>query len=472
MKTYRLFIDGTWQNGELGSMNVLNPSTGEVVARTPVAGPIDLDKAIAAAVREGQAWADRSASQRAEILFRAAGILAAKAPKASQRMVREQGKTLVEATGEFERACQTLLWSAAHGEELCGSQKIDANRGVTYQAAGVVAAFTPWNYPAVLTVRKLAPALAAGCTVILKAAEEAPAAAEAIVESLHEAGLPAGVIALVMGEPPMISSHLLASAQIRVLTFTGSTRVGKELAALAARNLQRCVLELGGHSPVLVFDDAEIESAVQAICEYKFEYAGQSCNAPSRIFVQRSRYTEFVQQLVKVAGELRVGATDDPDVQMGPMIGAHGPARMKRLTDDALAKGGCLLLGGRPMERQGFFWPPTVLTNVPSTAAIMTEEPFGPILVVAPFDTLDEAVEMANATSYGLAAYVFTESEMTQRRAAARLSATSVSINFLKGIAPDVPLTGTRDSGYGFEGGEEGFRAFQDLKLINNKARS
>jgi succinate-semialdehyde dehydrogenase / glutarate-semialdehyde dehydrogenase len=465
--TYRLFIDGTWQDGERGTRDVFNPSTEEAVASIPVAGPVDLDRALAAAAREFNAWARMSASRRAEMLSRAAAILAGRTAQVAQRMACEQGKPLPEAQAELKRADETFLWSARHADELCKPVEIDERRMLLYHPVGVVAAFTPWNYPAVLTARKLASALAAGCTVILKAAEEAPAAAVAIIEALQEAGVPPGVTALVFGKPAMISAHLLASPDVRMLTFTGSTRVGKELAALAAGNLQRCVLELGGHSPVLVFADADIARAVRAICDYKFEYAGQSCNAPSRIFVERSRYADFAQELVRVAAALRVGGAEDTDVQMGPMIGSQGPARMQRLTEDALAKGARLLLGGRRLERKGHFWPPTVLADVPSCAAIMSEEPFGPILAAAPFDTVDEAIELANGTSYGLASYVFTSSRKTQVDVAERLSSGSVGINMLKGVAPDVPLAGTRDSGYGLEGGEQGFRAFQNVKLVN-----
>lgn len=471
MKMYRLFIDGTWRDDVRKTRDVVNPSTEEAVARIPVAGPMQLDQALAAAVREREAWAKTNVSQRADILRKTAEILAGKIPGAAQQMVREQGKTLPEALGELERAQDTFLWSARHAEELCKPVRIDDRRTQLYHPVGVVAAFTPWNYPAVLTARKLAPALAAGCTVILKAAEEAPAAPVAIVEALHEAGVPRGVLALVFGDPPMISTHLLASQDVRMVTFTGSTRVGKELATLAAKNLQICVLELGGHSPVLVFDDADIPTAVRAICEYKFEYAGQSCNAPSRVFVQRSRYQEFLQQLEKIAGEIRVGSSEEPNVQMGPMVGPQGPARMQRLTEDALANGASLLMGGRQLQRKGHFWPPTVLTNVPLAARIMSEEPFGPILTVAPFDTPDEAIDLANLTSFGLASYVFTSSEKTQRVVIERLSSGTVSLNMLKGIAPDAPLAGMRDSGYGHEGGKEGFRAFQSLTLVNSAGR-
>jgi succinate-semialdehyde dehydrogenase/glutarate-semialdehyde dehydrogenase len=466
MKTYQLFIDGTWQSGALGTRDVVSPSTEEAVARVPVAGSVDLDEALTAAVRERDAWANTIVSRRAAILRKTAAILADKIPHTARQMVREQGKTLHEAIGELERAKETFLWSAEHAEEFCRPIHTDDRRTLILQPVGVIAAFTPWNYPAVLTARKLAPAVAAGCTVILKAAEEAPAAAVAAIEALHEAGVPPGVIALVFGDPPMISGHLLRSRAVRMVTFTGSTRVGKELAALAAQNLQTCVLELGGHAPVLVFDDADIESAVRAICDYKFEYAGQSCNAPSRIFVQRFQYQDFIQQLKEVAGEIRVWSAEAPHVGMGPMISPQGPKRMQRLTEDAIAKGACLLLGGRPLQGKGYFWPPTILANVSSAATIMSEEPFGPILPVAPFDTVDEAIELANATSYGLASYIFTLSEKTQRDVVERLSFGSVSINMLKGVAPDVPNPGGGDSGYGHEGGKGGFRAFQNLKLV------
>ncbi|MGE3477756.1 MAG: aldehyde dehydrogenase family protein [Rhodospirillaceae bacterium] len=471
MRNYRLHIDGAWQDGERGLKDVIDPSTEEAVAKVPVAGPRDLDKALAAAVRARAAWADTDVRARAAILKRAAEILAARVGETSRRMVREQGKTLPEASGELERAPETFLWNAAQAEALCKAVQVDGRRTLRPHPVGIVAAFTPWNYPAVIVARKLAPALAAGCPVILKAAEEAPAAPVAIVEALEEAGVPPGVVALVFGDPPMISAHLLESPDVRMLSFTGSTRVGKQLAALAAKNLQTSVLELGGHAPVLIFEDADIASAVAAICDYKFEYAGQSCNAPSRILVHRSRYQDVLSRLAKAVAGIQVGPADNPGVQMGPMIGPRGPERMRRLIDDALAKGARLVWQGQVPEGKGYFWPPTLLADVPATAAILSEEPFGPVLTVAPFDTDNEAVESANATTYGLAAYMFTASAERQRHIAERLAFGNVSVNMLKGVAPDVPNTGIGDSGYGHEGGREGFRAFQNLKLINRTGR-
>ncbi len=467
MKTYRLYIDGAWRDGERGLKNVIDPSTEKPAAKVAVAGPGDLDRALAAAVRARGAWADTDVRERAAILKRAAEILTAKVGETSRRMVHEQGKTLPEAIGELERAPDTFHWNADQAEALCEPGQIDGRRTLHPHPVGIVAAFTPWNYPAVIVARKLAPALAAGCAVILKAAEEAPAAPVAIVEALEEAGVPPGVVALVFGDPPMISAHLLESPHVRMLSFTGSTRVGKQLAALAAKNLQTSVLELGGHAPVLVFEDADIPSAIAAICDYKFEYAGQSCNAPSRILVHRSRYQDVLDGLVKVAGSIRLGPADGPGVQMGPMIGPRGPERMRRLVDDALAKGARLAWKGQAPAGKGYFWPPTLLADVPATAAILSEEPFGPVLTVAPFDTDDEAVERANATTYGLASYVFTASPARQRHVAERLAFGNVSVNMLKGVAPDVPNTGIGDSGYGHEGGREGFQAFQNLKLVN-----
>jgi len=467
MTQYRIFIDGRWREGALGNKAVINPATEQPVATIPVAGPRDLDDAISAAVGTRAAWAKTEVPQRAEILRRAAGILAGKIPETARRMVSEQGKTLAEANGELARAVETFVWAAEHAVELCKPTDIDGRRALRYGPVGIVAGFTPWNYPAILTARKLGPALAAGCTFILKAAEEAPAAAVAIVESLQDAGLPDGVVSLVFGDPPMISTYLLNSPEVRMVSFTGSTQVGKEIAATAAKNLQSCVLELGGHSPVLVFEDTDIEAAVRAICEYKFEYAGQSCNAPSRIYVQRTRHDEFIRELVAHAKGIRVGSPEDPDVDMGPMIGARGPARMRRLQADAVEKGAALQLGGHAPNANGYFWLPTILTNVPQSASIMSEEPFGPILPVAAFDTIDDAIALANSTAYGLASYVFCSSQETLNEVTERLEFGSVSINMLKGVSPDVPNPGIKESGIGHEGGVEGFRAFQNVKLTN-----
>ena len=320
-----------------------------------------------------------------------------------------------------------------------------------------------------LTARKLGPALAAGCTVILKAAEEAPAAAVAVVASLEEAGIPPGVVSLVFGDPPAISKRLLASPKVRVVSFTGSTRVGRELARLATDQLQRCILELGGHAPVIVLEDADLDKAVRAIADYKFAGAGQSCNAPSRIYVQAPLYEPFVDKLTGAAKCIRVGAGNDPESRMGPMATARGIAMMERLTADAVSRGATATTGGKRLDRPGYFWPPTILRDVPSAAEILREEPFGPLLPVVPFAAIDEAVAMANANRYGLAAYVLTNQKEAAERVAQALAVGAVSINHLAGVAPHVPVGGRNDSGYGYEGGVEGFRGFQSLKALSER---
>ncbi|WP_024511543.1 aldehyde dehydrogenase family protein [Bradyrhizobium sp. ARR65] len=466
---YRLFINGVWRSGGDGAdLALINPATAQEFGRVAVASASDIDDALTCAQNSLHRWSNTPAHRRGALLVRAAQILKGKVNAAAAALSREQGKTLAEAKGEYARAIETLEWNGLHAEELSAPFPIDQNRMIVPEAIGVVAAFTPWNYPAVLSARKLAPAIAAGCPVILKAAEEAPSAGVYIAEAFEEAEIPAGVVSLVFGNPSVVSEHLLGSPAVRVLSFTGSTPVGKQLARLAASNLQRCVLELGGHSPVVVFEDTDVSKAVSAISEYKFRFAGQSCNAPSRILVARSIYPEFLTRLVQTAERIRVGMPDDPETNMGPMANARRIEAMARLTKDAVARGARVETGGKRLDRPGFYWAPTVLSNVHPESRVLHEEPFGPILTVAPFDTIEQAIEGANATEYGLASYVFSDSPDTQQRMIRSLSTGAVSVNFLKGVSADAPLGGIKQSGYGYEGGVEGLRTFQNLKLVNS----
>jgi succinate-semialdehyde dehydrogenase/glutarate-semialdehyde dehydrogenase len=466
---FDLFVGGAWRRSRDGAdLPLINPADEREFGRVACASCADLDEALASAQDGLKSWAATSPQQRGALLIAAARILEARAPAAAAALSAEQGKTLAEAEGEYARAIETLEWNGAHAEPLCAPIPMGDGRFILPEAIGVVAAFTPWNYPAVLNARKLAAPLAAGCPVILKGAEETPSAAVFIVQALQDAGLPPGVVNLVFGKPAEISEHLLASPTVRMLTFTGSTQVGKDLARLAAGNLQRCVLELGGHSPVVVFQDADLDQAVAAICDYKFECAGQSCNAPSRILVERPIYDLFVARMSKAAQSLKMGAPDDPATQMGPMANARRIEAMARLTADAVARGAKVETGGQRLDRPGFYWPPTLLTDVAADSAVLHEEPFGPILTVMPFDTLDEAIAQANATQYGLASYVFSRSPAIQQAMIRRLSAGAVSVNALKGVSADAPNGGINQSGYGYEGGVEGLRSFQNLKLVNN----
>lgn len=465
---YKLFINGGWRPGGGGAdLPLLNPATGHELGRVAVASASDLDDALTSAQAGLLRWSNTPAEERGALLLRAARFLSGKIEIAAASLSAEQGKTLAEAKGEYARAVEMLEWNGLHAAKTSAPFSIDEKRVIIPEPVGVVAAFTPWNYPAVLNARKLGASLAAGCSVILKAAEETPSAGIYMIEALQEAGMPPGVVSLVFGHPPLISEHLLASPVVRALSFTGSTPVGKQLAKMAAGNLQRCVLELGGHSPVLVFEDADLAKAAWAISEYKFECAGQSCNAPSRILVARSIYREFLSQLVRAAEKIRVGAPDDPETDMGPMANARRIEAMERLTKDAVKRGAKVETGGERLDRPGFYWAPTILSNVHPESQVLHEEPFGPILTVAPFDTIEGAIEEANRSEYGLAAYFFTGSPAIQEKMIRSLTAGAVSMNHLKGVSADAPNAGVKQSGYGYEGGLEGVRAFQNLKLVN-----
>ncbi|WP_050399845.1 aldehyde dehydrogenase family protein [Bradyrhizobium embrapense] len=463
---YDLYVNGAWRSADT-LLTLIDPATAAECGRVAVASTQDLDDVLATAQASLSRWSRTPAADRGAVLIKAAHLLLDKLEHAAAALSREQGKTLAEAKGEYRRAIETFEWAGANATKVSAPIPIDQRRTLIPEAVGVVAAFTPWNYPAVLNARKLTASLIAGCPVILKAAEETPSAAVFMVEALHEAGIPPGVISLVYGEPAMISEHLLGSPYVRALSFTGSTHVGKLLARLAADNLQRCVLELGGHSPVLVSEDADIPEAVRAITEYKFECAGQSCNAPSRILVARSIYEPFLAELIEAAETIKVGLPTDKSTDMGPMANGRRIAAMDRLTRDAVALGARVETGGSRLNRVGFYWPPTILTNVHPDSQILREEPFGPILTVAPYDTLEEAIAEANASEYGLASYVFAKSHEVQTQMAKGLAAGAISVNHLKGVSVDAPNAGVKQSGYGYEGGLEGVRAFQNLKLIN-----
>ncbi|MCK1605902.1 NAD-dependent succinate-semialdehyde dehydrogenase [Bradyrhizobium sp. 166] len=467
-ENYKLFINGAWRLGGNGDdLPLLNPATAQQFGHVAVATGSDLEDALSSAQASLQRWSSTPALERGALLLRAAEILKEKVDVAAAALSREQGKMLAEAKGEYTRAIETVEWNGIHAEKASASFLIDQNRMIVPEAIGIVAAFTPWNFPAVLSARKVAPALAAGCPIILKAAEETPSASVYLVEALEEAGIPPGVVSLVFGHPPTISEHLLGSPVVRVLSFTGSTLVGKQLARMAANNLQRCVLELGGHSPVVVFEDTDVSRAASAISEYKFKFAGQSCNAPSRILVARSIYREFLARLVQTVERIKIGMPDDPETGMGPMANARRLEAMERLLKDAVARGAGVETGGRRLDRPGFFWKPTILSNVHPDSRVLHEEPFGPILTVEPFDTIEEAIEKANATEYGLASYLFSDSLDIQQRMFRGLSTGAVSVNFLKGVSADAPIGGIKQSGYGYEGGIDGIRAFQNLKLVN-----
>jgi succinate-semialdehyde dehydrogenase / glutarate-semialdehyde dehydrogenase len=466
----QLFIDGRWQRGARAlSMDVCDPATELVCGRVAVADSTDIERALEAAFTAFPGWRAARPTDRGGVLRRTAAILAERIESAALALTTEQGKPLAESRAEIRRAIDTFAWHAEEAERIDTAVRV-RERGPSHSTVsepiGVVGAFTPWNYPAVIIARKLGAALAAGCTVVLKAAEETPSIAAAMVAALESAGVPPGVVNLVFGDPAAISAQVLESELVRAFSFTGSTAVGKRLAAQAGERLLRSVFELGGHAPVLVLEDADLTSAIDQIVAYKFECAGQSCNAPSRIYVHASRYAEFVHAFVRSAERLRVGDGRDPSTGMGPLANTRRMDAMQRLTDDARSRGAQVRTGGERFRRSGFFWPPTVLTDVPEQAGIVSEEPFGPIVPIWPFTTVDEAIARANATAYGLAGYIFTASSDSAVTVARALTVGSVGINSLAGVPPDVGIAGVKDSGFGYEGGRLGVEAFLNLKVI------
>jgi succinate-semialdehyde dehydrogenase / glutarate-semialdehyde dehydrogenase len=464
----QLFIGGVWRDGSADVTGpIINPATEEPIGRVAHATATDVQAAIQAAHDALPEWRETPADRRACILSGAADRIAANMERAALALTCEQGKTLAESRAELERAIDTLRWHAGAVQEAIQPRRAPDGSGMVMpEPIGVVGAFTPWNYPAVIVARKLGAALAAGCSVVLKGAEETPSAAVLITAALENAGLPAGAVNLIFGDPSTISTDVLDSPFVRAFSFTGSTAVGKQLAERAGRSLKRCVLELGGHAPVLVFADADVEAAVKAIAAYKFECAGQSCNAPSRIYVEQPVYQHFVDRFAATARALRVGDGTEASTDMGPMANPRRLKVMRRLIDDALSLGGRLITGGGQMPRRGYFWPPSILVDVPETAALMSEEPFGPLVPIVAFSSLDGVVARANRNPYGLAAYVFTSSPNTAAAASSALAVGSVGVNSLSGVPPDVGIAGTKESGYGYEGGRLGIEAFLNLKVV------
>ncbi len=466
----KLFIGGAWRDGA-GLAPVIDPATETPMGQVSLAGPADLDAALEAATAERDSWGATPAFERGGILVKAAGLLKARIPEIARLLTLEQGKTLAESAGELTRGVETLAWNGEEAGRIEGRSLPGRGRGTIRRLVpspiGIVAAFAAWNFPAVLAARKLGAALAAGCPVILKAAEEAPYTAAAIVRCLEEAGLPKGVVNLVFGDPPEVARHLLRSTAVRKIAFTGSTRIGKELARLAADDLKRCTFELGGHAPVVICHDADVDAAVTATMAFKFASAGQSCIAPSRFYLHRSRHDEFVEKFAATARALKVGGGFEDGVRMGPVANARRLAAMARLTEDAKARGAEILAGGHRLNRPGFFWAPTVLARVKDDAAVMTEEPFGPIAPMTSFDDVDEAIARANGLAYGFAAYVYTASLATAARFVERIEAGNIGVNQMSPSLPDAPVGGVKDSGYGYEGGREGIEAFLHFKLVS-----
>ncbi|HEY1722047.1 MAG TPA: NAD-dependent succinate-semialdehyde dehydrogenase [Magnetospirillaceae bacterium] len=471
----QLFLDGAWSKGSGGAaIDVINPATGSKIGVVASATTADLDKALAAADRSFKTWSRVSAFERYGIMRQAAVILRSRADAIARIMTLEQGKPLSQSRGEALSGADLIDWFAEEGRRAYGrlvpSRADGIQQMVVKTPVGPVAAFTPWNFPINQAVRKISGALAAGCSIILKGPEDTPASCAELVRAFADAGVPAGVINLVFGDPGAISSYLIPHPVIRKVSFTGSTRVGKQLAALAGEHMKRITMELGGHAPALVFDDADVDFAAKTLSFHKYRNAGQICVAPTRILVQQKAYEPFVDKFVSAAREVKVGDGLDADTTMGPLAHLRRVEAMESFVADAVAKGAKLRIGGKRIGNKGFFFEPTVLTDVPTSAVIMNEEPFGPLAIINRFDGYDEAVAEANRLEYGLAAYAYAGSAKTVAKLGAQIESGMVSINHQGLGLPEIPFGGIKDSGFGSEGGAEALEAFLNTKLITQTA--
>lgn len=465
-----LFINGSWRSGEgRDGLAVLNPATGANIADLPVATEADLEEALAAAQQGFQQWRACDVETRAAILRKAADLIRERADTIATLLTTEQGKPIAEARGEAIGAASMFDFYAEEAKRAYGRVLVrptGQRSMVLKQPVGPVAVFTPWNFPVYLLAKKLAPALAAGCSVIAKPAEECPASTSALMRCLADAGVPANVAQLVYGVPDMISRKLIASPVIRKVSFTGSTAVGKHLMRLAADGVKRITMELGGHAPVLVFDDVDLDATLDMLVPQKFRNAGQVCVSPTRFYVQEGIYDAFLKGFADRTASLKVGNGLESGVQMGPLANARRPKALIGLVDDATAQGGRLLAGGEAYG-DGFFFQPTLLADVPDEADIMNTEPFGPVAVTRSFATLDEAISQANRVPFGLAAFAFTNNLRTSNLVGDALEAGMVGINSFAISVADAPFGGVKESGFGSEGGPEGLDSYMVTKAIH-----
>jgi succinate-semialdehyde dehydrogenase/glutarate-semialdehyde dehydrogenase len=466
-----LYIDGAWgKSSGSRSQPILNPATGEPVGQVPVAEKADLDRALAAAAKGFRTWKKVSAFERYKLMRKAADIIRSRADDIATNMVMEQGKPLAEAKMEALAGADMIDWIAEEGRRAYG-RVIPARAEGIYQLVikepvGPVAAFTPWNFPMNQAVRKISAAIATGCSIIIKASEETPATCAALVQAYVDAGLPPGVLNLVFGVPSEISEYLIPHPVIRKVTFTGSTAVGKQLAALAGKHMKRVTMELGGHAPAIVFDDADVDVAAKILSANKFRNAGQVCVSPTRFLVHEKVYGPFVEKFVAAAKSLKVGDGLDKDTRMGPLANARRVEAMEAFVADAKAKGAKVQTGGKRIGNKGFFYEPTVLTDVPNEARIMNEEPFGPVAPITPFKDYDAVIAEANRLPYGLAAYAYTRSAKTAAALGSHIESGMISINHHGLALPEVPFGGVKDSGYGSEGGSEVIEAYLNTKFV------
>ena len=466
----RLFINGSWRIGEgRDASGVINPATGETIAELPLATAADLDEALASADKGFQTWRAMDVEARGAILRKAATLLRDRTEAIATLLTLEQGKPIAEARAEVSSSAALFDYCAEEAKRAYGRVLVrpTGQRSIVIkQPVGPVASFTPWNFPIYLMAKKLSSALAAGCSVIAKPPEETPGCTSALVQCLIDAGVPTNVVQLVFGVPNMVSRHLIGSRIIRKISFTGSVPVGKHLMKLAADGAKRVTMELGGHAPVLIFDDCDLEKTLDMVVPQKFRNAGQVCVSPTRFYVQQSIYDAFVKGFAARTANVTIGSGLDAATRMGPLANARRPAAIGALVDDARAKGARVLAGGSRGDH-GYFYQPTVLADVPQEADIMSNEPFGPVAVCRPFESFDEAIEQANRLPYGLAAFAFTENGRRANLLGDAIESGMVGINTFAIGTPDAPFGGVKESGFGSEGGPEGMESYFVTKAIH-----
>jgi succinate-semialdehyde dehydrogenase / glutarate-semialdehyde dehydrogenase len=467
-----LHIGGAWRNGDgRQGEDVVNPATEKALGHLPHASASDLDEALAAARKGFEVWRATSAYDRAKVLRKAANLVRERAEPIARIMTQEQGKVLGESRLEVLTTADIIEWFAEEGRRAYGRIIPGRAKGtrqiVLQEPVGVVAAFTPWNFPTLTPARKIAASLAAGCSIIIKPSEETPGACVELVRCFIEAGLPAGVLNLVFGVPATVSEHLIASDVVRKISFTGSVPVGKHLAGLAAKGMKRATMELGGHSPVVVFADADPEKTADTIAAFKYRNAGQVCISPTRFYVQEPVFDRFLKRFTEFANAIKLGDGLEAGTTMGPLANARRLDAMEAIVSDSKSRGAKIVTGGKRGGNQGYFFEPTVITDLPDDSKLMTQEPFGPIAPVVTFKSFDEVVARANSLPFGLAAYAFTSSGQTATAIGDALESGMVAINNVVISTPETPFGGIKESGYGHEGGIEGLEAYTSKKFIS-----
>jgi succinate-semialdehyde dehydrogenase/glutarate-semialdehyde dehydrogenase len=465
-----LYINGEWRKTG-HDLPVVNPATEEEIGRLPHARESDLGDAVESAARGFKAWRQVAPSERANVMYKAAAIMRERQEDIATAITSEHGKPLNQARAEVIRGCEFIEWDAGEATRTYG-RVIPSAPGVRHivyhQPIGTVAAFSPWNFPMSQPCRKVAGAIASGCSIILKAAEETPAGALHIARAFHDAGLPPGVLNLVFGSPSEISDFLIKQDQVRLVAFTGSTEVGRHLTTLAAQHMTPVLMELGGHAPVIVCEDTDVEAAAITGAVRKMRNAGQVCTSPTRFFVHESIFEAYTETFVHRAAHTIVGNGFDSGVEMGPLANGRRIEALADLVEDARAQGAELKTGGSKLGDKGYFFQPTVLVNVPATARVMQEEPFGPLAIINPVSSLDEAIEKANSVPYGLAAYGFTNRADYADRMVESIEAGNLSINTLEASLPETPFGGVKSSGSGREGGTEGLHNYMITKNVSH----